>query len=139
MAQGDLDAARVYWERGREQWAAAGDRNGVNAATHGLGDLALDAGDRELALAHYAEALDGAQNDPEIVANCLAGIAAALAGGERRDVSARLWATAQRLDAEHEGLIASPGRARYDRWVDDLPVADDELPVEQAIALALDH
>jgi predicted ATPase/DNA-binding transcriptional LysR family regulator len=139
MDQGDLDAARVYWERAREQWAAAGDRNGVNAATHGLGDLALDAGDRQLALAHYAEALDGAHADPEIVANCFAGIAAALADGERRGTAARLWAIAQRLDAEHEALIPSSGRARYERWVGDLPLVDDDLSVEQAIALALDH
>jgi tetratricopeptide (TPR) repeat protein len=138
MEQGDLDGARVYWERAREQWAAAGDGNGVSAATHGLGDLALDAEDHEGALAHYVEALDGAGEDHDIVANCLAGIAAVLAAGARREEAARLWDAAQRLDAEHEALISPPGRARYGRWLNDLPAGDGELSVEQAVAIALD-
>jgi predicted ATPase/DNA-binding transcriptional LysR family regulator len=138
MQQGDLDGARVYWERAREQWAAAGDRNGVRAATHGLGDLALDACDRRQALAHYADALDDADEDHEIIANCLAGIAAAIAGGDRTDEAARLWDAAQRLDAEHEMLINPTQRARYDRHLRDLARADGELSVEQAVARALE-
>ena len=82
MEQGDADAARAYWERARQLWSEAGDRNGVTAATHGLGDLALDARDGEHALGYYVEALGmaGADDDHEVIANCLAGIAAVLAG-----------------------------------------------------------
>jgi predicted ATPase/DNA-binding transcriptional LysR family regulator len=138
MRQGDVDGARAYWERARQQWAAAGDRSGVRAATHGLGDLALDAGDHASALAHYAEALDDAGDEYETVANCLAGIAAALAARERCEEAAQLWDVAQRLEAEHEALISPSGRARYERWLGSLPAAASELSVEQAVAAALD-
>jgi tetratricopeptide (TPR) repeat protein len=140
MDGGDLDGARVYWERAREIWSQAGDRNGVCAATHGLGDLALESGDDERALAYYAEALELAdpESDPEIVANCLAAIAAVLAGRGTGAEAARLWAAAQRLDAEHEALIAAAERARYEPRLDSLPAPDRELSLEDAVALALE-
>jgi tetratricopeptide (TPR) repeat protein len=140
MDGGDLDGARVYWERAREIWSQAGDRNGVCAATHGLGDLALESGDDERALAYYAEALELAdpKSDPEIVANCLAAIAAVLAGRGTGAEAARLWAAAQHLDAEHEALIAASERARCEPRLDSLPAPDRELSLEDAVSLALE-
>ena len=140
MEQGDADAARAYWERARQLWSEAGDRNGVTAATHGLGDLALDARDGEHALGYYVEALDmaGADDDREVIANCLAGIAAVLAGRGQAAEAATLWAAAQRLDAEDEALIRPTERARYERWLGELPAAGAELPRDEALALALE-
>ena len=140
MEQGDADGARVYWERARQVWSEAGDRNGVSAATHGLGDLALDARDGEHALGHYVEALDiaGAEDDHELIANCLAGIAAGAAGRGQAAEATQLWAAAQRLDAERGALIHPAERARYERWLGELPAAGGALSTGEALALALE-
>ena len=111
------------------------------AATHGLGDLALEAGDGERALAHYAEALevaDLAWRTTRITANCLAGHRGrGRAAGGTAGEAARLWAAAQRLDAEHRGPASGASeRARYERFLGSLPAVDGELGVEDALSLA---
>ena len=88
----------------------------------------------------YVEALDiaGAQDDHELIANCLAGIAAVLAGRGQAAEATQLWAAAQRLDAEREALIHPAERARYERWLGELPAASGELSTGEALALALE-
>ena len=69
-----------------------------------------------------------------------------LPGGHRRGAGRpwtgrggdELWAAAQRLDAEREALIRPTERARYERWLGELPAAGGELSTGEALALALE-
>jgi tetratricopeptide (TPR) repeat protein len=140
--QGDIDAAREYWEGAREQFGAAGDRSGAAGAVHGLGDVALDTNDGAGALALYGEALETAaeMEEPQLAAYCLAGLAAALATCGRNERAALLWGAAERADAEVEVGIRPVDRARYERSLGEpdplATAAGRELTVGEALELA---
>ncbi len=55
--QGDLEQARGWLEASQRAWQAYGDTAGVARATNNLGNVALDAGEYDLAAQRYQEAL----------------------------------------------------------------------------------
>jgi hypothetical protein len=64
--RGHLGEAREAYERSVRSYEEAGDARGVAGSLQGLGDVALDVGDAETALAHYRAASTGClrRNDP---------------------------------------------------------------------------
>ena len=141
MHQGDLAAADQYWADARESFAAAGDAMGVMGAVHGHGDVALERGETERALALYVEALALVPDLdwPREIAYCLAGIAAAVAQDDEH-AAARLWGAAQRLSDEVDVGIPRDERARYEQKVG-VPAAADvaaghALTTSEAVDLA---
>ncbi len=134
-SQGDLEAARAYFERARTEYGTAGDVPGIAAATHGLGDVALDLGKPNEALARYVDALDVLEGieDPYDIAHCLGGIAAVRG-------SARLWGAAVGLTSGLDTGLQEPSRAQYERELGELDLREvavgKELLLADAIALA---
>jgi predicted ATPase/DNA-binding transcriptional LysR family regulator len=120
--QGDLSAAQRYFERSRELYGRAGDVAGIGAATHGLGDIALDGDEPVRALELYGEALeiDEAVTSAHDDAYILAGIASACAALGRRSEAARLWGAVERMDGELDIGISSYDRAAYERVLGEL-------------------
>jgi DNA-binding transcriptional LysR family regulator/predicted ATPase len=134
-SQGDLEGARAYFERARTEYGTAGDLPGVAAATHGLGDVALDMRRPKEALSRYVDALELVEGieDPYDIAHCLGGIAAVTG-------SARLWGAALELASGLDTGLQEPSRAQYERKLGQLDerelAAGKELSVPEAIALA---
>ncbi len=134
-SQGDLDAARAYYERGRTEYGTAGDVPGVAAATHGLGDIALERGRKREALARYVDALDTIEGIEDLygLVHFLGGIAAATG-------SARLWGAVLESETGLDTGLGDASRAQYEDLLGELEEEEFEagrkLTPSDAIALA---
>ena len=142
VRDGDLDRGESLLERATEQFRLAGDPSGVGGCISGLGDIALERGDLDIALERYREAEpllieSGSSMDIELV---LAG--AAIRAGARGlpAVAARLWGALERIDDEAERKLEPDERARYERALGALDAGEVEagraLSKEDALTLA---
>ncbi len=136
-SESDLASARAYFERARTEYGTAGDLAGVAAATHGLGDVALELGKPREALARYVDALDMVEgvDDPYGLVHFLGGIAAATG-------SAKLWGAALEIEAGLDTGLGEPSRAEYQRLLgaldEDAVAAGKSLSTSEAVALGRD-
>jgi predicted ATPase/class 3 adenylate cyclase len=151
---GDLPAATAAYEQGLALGRADGDLHTTFNALRGLGLLARQRGDGELARRLHLEAVElaAALGDYPCTANSLAGLAFVAADTEHAGRAARLLAAVVRL-RELSGMppVSSDGRRTFDESVAAIYAAlGDEafaaawaegraMTLEQAVAYALDE
>jgi tetratricopeptide (TPR) repeat protein len=141
-AEGNSREAREAYERSVRSYEEAGDAAGVAGSLQGLGDVALDVGDAETALAHYRAALDRLPpaERPFDLLYVLGGFAAVAAITGRPDEAGRLWGAVERLEADLDHSMVATTRGPYEALLGELAprlvAAGRRLSAEQAAALA---
>jgi tetratricopeptide (TPR) repeat protein len=142
-AERRFDEARRLLARAVELEREAGDVWSLAGDSHTLGDVELEAGDPEAALAAYRRALETARelNDPHLLAHCLAGVAACAAALGDADAGARIWAAVRRLTDETRAYLEPLSLPSYERALGPLAAAALDGPeaagaVEIALAVS---
>ena len=145
---GDAGRATELYQRALELARSVGASSEVAMTLHGLGDVSLVGGDAASAAARlYLEALD-ASAEPTLVANCLAGLAAAAALEKLVEPAGHIWGAVESHQRRHgEQFIYLPTARRYEtafRQVDESLFAAAfavglELTLEEATREARDR
>lgn len=136
---GELERAAELYKRSidihREH-----DLGSVSALLHSLGDLYADKADLPIAERYYHEALALApqEDNPRLVAYCLAGLAGVAAKGDDAEAAGRLWSLAERLEQQIGFRMLRTERARYERTLTPELRDSDEYRAGVAHAAELD-
>jgi tetratricopeptide (TPR) repeat protein len=113
LEQGDLGAARQYFEKSLAIWRSNHHPWGESRGLSSLANLALHEGDAPEALRLYADGLERSYtlHNTFAIAGALRGIGEALLAQASAEDAARLLGAADRLDAEMELFIGAAERA----------------------------
>ena len=143
LKQGDYTAAATHLQESLRLWQLRGDKHHIALAHSSLGRLALAQGDVAGAPVHFRASLTLYREmvDKLGVAVALAGAATCVTDSA---VAGQLLAAADALRQAIGAPIPPVDQAEYDQWFQTHPFvhtrpADDALPYEHAIVLALSH
>jgi predicted ATPase len=109
------DAEKALLDADAVATKCGGEERLIAANIHSLGDLALDRGDLETALARYLESLNTAARSPGLMAGCLAGIASLLAERGDDERAATLWGAVCGAEQTTGFRMLKAERRRYEQ------------------------